>query len=60
MADLFGGHPDRLADGVGFEPTERLHVRRFSRPLPSTTRPPVQVVAASTATMATAAKLMRQ
>jgi hypothetical protein len=30
-----------LADGVGFEPTVRLHVRRFSRPLPSTTRPPI-------------------
>ena len=23
-----------LADGVGFEPTVRLHARRFSRPLP--------------------------
>ncbi len=23
-----------VADGVGFEPTVRLHVRRFSRPLP--------------------------
>ncbi len=23
-----------MADGVGFEPTVRLHVRRFSRPLP--------------------------
>ncbi len=28
------GYWGRLADGVGFEPTERLHVRRFSRPLP--------------------------
>ena len=50
-------HPDRstgwagglvtrfswVADGVGFEPTEGLHLRRFSRPVPSTTRPPVQV-----------------
>jgi hypothetical protein len=24
----------RLADGVGFEPTVRLHARRFSRPVP--------------------------
>ena len=30
-----------VADGVGFEPTVGLHLRRFSRPLPSTTRPPV-------------------
>lgn len=31
-----------LADGVGFEPTvEGLLPRRFSRPLPSTARPPV-------------------
>ena len=25
---------NHLADGVGFEPTVRLHARRFSRPLP--------------------------
>ena len=31
----------RLADGVGFEPTRSLHPWRFSRPLPSTTRPPI-------------------
>ena len=31
-----------LADRVGFEPTEELPPRRFSRPLPSTTRPPIQ------------------
>jgi hypothetical protein len=31
-----------MADGVGFEPTVRLHARRFSRPLPSTARPPIQ------------------
>src|ERR1019366_1422004 len=30
-----------VADGVGFEPTVRLHARRFSRPLPSTARPPI-------------------
>ncbi len=30
-----------MADGVGFEPTVRLHARRFSRPLPSTARPPI-------------------
>jgi hypothetical protein len=23
-----------MADGVGFEPTVRLHARRFSRPVP--------------------------
>lgn len=28
-----------LAEEVGFEPTESLHPRRFSRPVPSTTRP---------------------
>ena len=32
-----------LADGVGFEPTVRSHARRFSRPVPSTTRPPIQI-----------------
>src|SRR5476649_116006 len=31
-----------LADGVGFEPTVGVNPRRFSRPLPSTTRPPVR------------------
>ena len=31
----------KMADGVGFEPTERSHVRRFSRPVPSTARPPI-------------------
>ena len=30
-----------MADGVGFEPTVGFHPRRFSRPLPSTTRPPI-------------------
>ena len=30
-----------MADGVGFEPTVRLRARRFSRPLPSTARPPI-------------------
>ena len=29
-----------LAVRVGFEPTERSHVRRISNPLPSATRPP--------------------
>ena len=33
------GGPNRvlyknLADGVGFEPTVRSHIRRFSRPVP--------------------------
>jgi hypothetical protein len=31
----------RLADGEGFEPSRRLHACRFSRPVPSTTRPPI-------------------
>jgi hypothetical protein len=35
-------YEDTMADGVGFEPTVRLHVRRFSRPLPSTARPPIR------------------
>ncbi len=30
-----------LAERVGFEPTEPLQTRRFSRPLPSATRPPL-------------------
>ena len=35
-----------LADRVGFEPTVNLRPRRFSRPLPSATRPPVRLVCA--------------
>src|SRR5208282_2853539 len=35
-----------LADGVGFEPTRPVRVCRFSRPVPSTARPPIQVPAA--------------
>jgi hypothetical protein len=30
-----------VADGVGFEPTGPLRARRFSRPVPSTARPPI-------------------
>lgn len=30
-----------MADGVGFEPTESVNPRWFSRPVPSTTRPPI-------------------
>ncbi len=33
---------NKLADGVGFEPTMTLPPCRFSRPVPSTTRPPIQ------------------
>src|SRR5579863_3394255 len=33
----------RVADGVGFEPTRSLHPCRFSRPVPSTARPPIQI-----------------
>ena len=32
-----------MADGVGFEPTRSLHPRRFSRPVPSTARPPIHI-----------------
>ena len=35
-----------MADRVGFEPTEGLHPRRFSRPLHSTALPPVRVLRA--------------
>ena len=31
-----------VADGVGFEPTRRSHACRFSRPVPSTARPPIR------------------
>lgn len=31
-----------MADGVGFEPTKSVNPCRFSRPVPSTTRPPVR------------------
>src|SRR5262249_4653162 len=31
-----------LADGVGFEPTRPLQACRFSRPVPSTARPPIR------------------
>ena len=31
-----------MAERVGFEPTEDLHPRWFSRPEPSTTRPPLR------------------
>jgi membrane-bound lytic murein transglycosylase B len=34
--------PRKVADGVGFEPTRSLHPCRFSRPVPSTTRPPIR------------------
>ncbi len=30
---------EKLAEEKGFEPSEGLHPRRFSKPLPSTTRP---------------------
>src|SRR5580692_1760543 len=33
---------DSAAEGVGFEPTVTSRPRRFSRPVPSTTRPPLQ------------------
>ncbi len=41
LADV-SGDKCHMADRVGFEPTVRLHARWFSRPVPSTTRPPVR------------------
>ncbi len=37
------GCPYRDSERVGFEPTERFHVQRFSRPPHSTTLPPLHV-----------------
>ena len=39
---LYSKHNLFLADGGGFEPPEDLHPRRFSRPVQSTTLPPIQ------------------
>ena len=36
-----------LAEGEGFEPSVRVSVRRFSRPVPSTTRSPFQLIVAT-------------
>jgi hypothetical protein len=35
---------DSVAEGVGFEPTRDFHPCRFSRPVPSTARPPLQAL----------------
>ena len=35
---------DAMADGEGFEPPRPLRAFRFSRPAPSTTRPPIRLV----------------
>ncbi len=32
-----------MAERVGFEPTVGFHLRRFSRPEPSTARPPLRI-----------------
>ncbi len=37
-----------LVDGVGFEPTVASPPRRFSRPVPSTTRPPIHSIKSNT------------
>jgi hypothetical protein len=37
--DLIGA--SLMAEGVGFEPTRDFHPCRFSRPVPSATRPPL-------------------
>ena len=39
------GKTSLSTDGVGFEPTEGISPRRFSRPLPSTALPPIRDVA---------------
>ena len=36
------GRVEALAEGVGFEPTDRVNGRRFSRPVLSTTQPPLR------------------
>ena len=33
-----------MADGVGFEPTEGFHLRRFSRPVLSTAQSPILIL----------------
>ena len=35
---------DSVAEGVGFEPTSDFRRCRFSRPVPSTARPPLQAI----------------
>lgn len=40
---FIGLKAEDMADGVGFEPTRRLHACRFSRPVPSTARPPIHL-----------------
>ena len=37
----------KTTDGVGFEPTRRFHVCRFSRPVHSTALPPIQTAVVS-------------
>ena len=37
------GVAEGVADGVGFEPTRSVNPCRFSRPVPSTTRPPIRI-----------------
>ena len=40
---LFGFSEKYMADGVGFEPTEGVNPRWFSRPVLSTAQPPIRV-----------------
>ena len=35
---------NEMADGVGFEPTEGFHLRRFSRPVLSTAQSPIHLL----------------
>ena len=41
QSDVGRSGGEQLADGEGFEPSRRLRACRFSRPVPSTTRPPI-------------------
>ena len=40
--------PFEVVDGVGFKPTRPLRVCRFSRPVPSTARPPIRLARSNT------------
>jgi hypothetical protein len=42
IAIIFKHIYKQMAEGEGFEPSRRLRACRFSRPVPSTTRPPLR------------------
>ena len=43
MENIRAGRDEEMAERAGFEPAIPLRVYRFSRPAPSTTRPPLRV-----------------